>query len=163
MIQQMHHQAADPIPQPVSALAALVHRALRDLKPLSRVPEARVAAIGAQCGEEEIAAAIAWLDDLAQERRAVQDWDRTALNELLRVQDLLHGVLCRVPGCHFEAVAAGLKSPEWRTRIHVAMALDALDRRAALPHLRQALTREQDDQAGQVMVLTLARAESEGA
>ncbi|MCA0205310.1 MAG: hypothetical protein LCH92_13275 [Proteobacteria bacterium] len=162
MIQQMRHQAAGPILQPVSALAALVHRALRDLKPLTRVSEARTAAIAEQCGPAEIEAAIVWLDDLARDRREVQDWDRTALNEILRLQDLLHGILCRVPCDHFDAVAAGLKSPEWRTRIHVAMALDALDRRAALPHLRKALAREQDDQAGQVLVLTLARAESEG-
>lgn len=163
MIQQMQHQAAVSIPRPVSALPALVHQALRDLKPLSRVPDERMAAIGEQCGTAEITAAIAWLDVLARDRREVHDADRTALTEILRLQDVLHGLLCRVPGRHFEAVAAGLRSPEWRTRIHIAMALDALDRRAAMPHLRRALAREQDHQVGQVMALTLARAESEGA
>lgn len=161
MIHQAQQQTAGPVP-PSSVLAPLVQGALRGLKPLTRVPADRIAAIGAQCGAAEIGAAIDWLDELARDLRDVQDWDRTALNEILRLQDLLHGILCRVPCRHLETVAAGLGSPEWRTRIHVAMALDALDRRAALPHLRRALAREEDDQAGQVIVLTLARAESEG-
>ena len=163
MIQQRTCPTTEPMPHPVSDLAVMVKRALRDLKPLARLPDDRIAAIGAQCGRAEIEAAIDWLDALARDRRAVEDWNRPALNENLRLQDLLHRILCRVPRPYFGIVAAGLKSPEWRTRIHVAMALDALDRRAAQPYLRQALEREDDDQAGQVIVLAMARAASEGA
>jgi hypothetical protein len=90
------------------------------------------------------------------------EWDRENQAEIARGQDALRAVLCHVPLRLLDDVARGLQSREWRTRIYVAMALDALDRAAALPILRDALSREQDDYAGQVMVLTLARAESEG-
>lgn len=163
MIQQRCNQITDERACPVFNFEIMVTQALRGLKPFTQLSDEQIGTIGAQCGKAEIEAAVLWLDTLARDREAVEDWNRSALKEMLRLQDLLHRILSRVPARHFKSVAAGLESPEWRTRIHVALALDSLDRRAAEPYLRQALARETDDQVGQIIVLALARAESESA
>ena len=163
MMQQRYSHITDELLRPVASFEMMVTQALRGLKPYAQLPDEQIDAIGGQCGTAEIEAAILWLDTLARDREAVEDWNRPALKEILRLQDLLYRILSCVPARHFASVAAGLESPEWRTRIHVALALDTLDRRAAEPYLRQALAREKDDQAGQVIVLALARAESESA
>ncbi|WP_370205574.1 hypothetical protein [Pararhodobacter marinus] len=161
MFQEQDFQSAGPAPEPVSRLQTMVNRALSDLKPLARLSGERVRLIGAQCGRIEIEAAIVWLDKLARDHCAVEDWDRPSLTGIFQQQDALHRILARVSRHHLGTVAAGLKSAEWQTRIHVALALDTLDRRAAEPYLREALAREKNELAGQVLLLALARAESE--
>jgi hypothetical protein len=145
----------------ISGLTKLVRDFRHDLGPWDELPEERLAAIGEKCGVAEIEAAIVWLDELSREGDALPEWDGDSQDDIARARETLHRILARVPGRYIEIVASGLHSPEWRTRVHIAMALAGHDRTTALPSLRDALAREEDETAHQLITMTLANAESE--
>lgn len=146
----------------MSGLTRLVIDARHDLGPWDRLPKDRLAWIGEKCGAAEIDAAIVWLDELARERDRLPDWDGDGRDDVARAQEMIRGVLANVPGRYIDVVASGLHSPEWSTRAYVAMALAGHGRTVAVPILRDALAREEDDTARQLIAMTLASAESEG-
>lgn len=144
------------------SIRLLLHEAKRDLAPYERLPAARRAAIGGGCGADEIAELIAWLDDLSRAFEALPDWDGDSQDDIAQAQDTLGAILGQVPRAHFGAVAAGLGSPAWRTRVHVVRALLTLDRGRALPILHGAIAREADAAARQIMARMLAETVSGG-
>ncbi|WP_186388281.1 HEAT repeat domain-containing protein [Stappia sp. TSB10P1A] len=162
IVQALAKEWPGPLSNQISALAMLVRDARQDLGPWDELPEDRLAAIGEKCGVAEIVAAIVWLDELSRETDALPEWDGDSQDDIARARAMLHGILARVPGRYIEIVASGLQSPEWHTRVHIAMALAGHDRARALPILRDALTREEDETARQLIAIILADAESEG-
>ena len=141
-------------------IKSLVRDARRDLGPWDELPADRRAQIAGKCGVAEIEAAIAWLDDLSLERDALPGWDGDSNDDIAKAQEMLHGILARVPDRYVEIVARGLSSAQWWTRVHVAAALAGHDRAIALPILRDALAREQDETARQLIAMTVANAEN---
>ena len=146
----------------ISSLKMLVRDTRRDLGPWDDLPEDRLAAIGEKCGVAEIDAAIDWLDELSREGDALPEWDGDSQDDIARAREMLHGILARVARRYVEIVASGLRSPEWRTRVHIAMALAGHDHAVALPILRGALAREENETARQLIAMALANAESDG-
>lgn len=151
-----------PVKSVLSGLAILLRDARRDLGPWDSIPADRLAAIAKKCGIAEIEAAIVWLDELARERDALPDWDGDSQDDIAKAQEVLRDILASVPDRYIEAVAGGLHSPEWGTRVHVALALARHDHASALPILRAALMRETDETARRIVAMVLADAESKG-
>lgn len=151
-----------PLNVQISALDMLVRDARHDLSPLTPMPEDRGKWIGELCGNAEIEAVIARLDELSRERDGLPDWDGDSRDDIARTQELFKRILAHVPARYIEDVAAGLESPQWGTRVYVAVALAGHERAIALPILRDALAREKDETARQLIAMTLANAESEG-
>ena len=151
-----------PLSVQISALDMLVRDARHDLSPLTPMPEDRGQWIGELCGVAEIEAVIAKLDELSRERDGLPDWDGDSRDDIARTQELFKRILAHVPARYIEDVAAGLESPQWGTRVYVAGALAGHDRARALPILRDALAREEDESARQLIAMFLANAESEG-
>ncbi len=162
IVEDLGKEWPGPIFNRISMLTMLVRDARHDLGPWDELPEERLAAIGEKCGVAEIEAAIVWLDELSREGDALPEWDGDSQDDIARARETLHRILARVPGRYIEIVASGLHSPEWRTRVHIAMALTGHDRTTALPILRDALAREEDETARQLITMTLANAESDG-
>lgn len=160
--QDLAQEWPGPFSNQISALTMLLRDARDGLGTWDELPEDRIAWIGGLCGVAEIEHAIGWLNALSREREALPEWDGDSQDDIARTQALLHGILARVPGRYTEVVSSGLRSPEWRTRSHVALALVGHDRAAALPILRDALAREVDDLARQLMTMTLAQLEADG-
>lgn len=161
IVEDLGREWPGPITNRISALTTLVLDARHDLSPYDKTPEDRIASIGSLCGVAEIEAAIIWLDELSRDGNALPDWDGDSQDDIARAREMLHGILARVPRCYVEIVASGLRSPEWRTRVHIAMALAGHDRAVALPILRDALAREEDETARQLIAMTLANTESD--
>src|SRR5690554_550026 len=151
-----------PLNVQISALDMLVRDARHDLSPLTPMPEDRGQWIGELCGVAEIEAAITRLDELSRERDGLPDWDGDSRDDIARTQELFQRILAHVPARYIEDVAAGLESPQWGTRVYVAGALAGHERAIALPILRNALAREKDETARQLIAMALANAESEG-
>ena len=143
-------------------LDRLVREARRDLSPWTPTPEERVAWIGGHCGVAEIEAVIARLDTLSRERDALPEWDGDSQDDIARAQSLFRHILACVPARHIGVVAAGLGSPEWGTRIHVAAALAEHEREAALPSLRDALAAEGDETVRHALTQTIERLDDAG-
>ncbi|MGV3652407.1 MAG: hypothetical protein ACO1OK_13365 [Devosia sp.] len=141
-------------------IKSLVRDARRDLGPWDALPADRRAQIAQTCGVVEIEAAIVWLDELSLARDALPEWDGDSNDDIAQAQEMLHSILARVADCYVETVAKGLSSPQWWTRVHVAAALAGHDRAIALPILRDALAREQDETARQLIAMTVANAEN---
>lgn len=160
--QDLGREWPGPVQNLLSGLTMLVRDARRDLGPWDSLPADRLAAIGEKCGLAEIEAALVWLDDLARERDALPEWDGDSQDDIAKAQEMLHGILASVPDRYIGIVAGGLHSPEWGTRVHIARALAGQDHATALPILREALTRETDETARQLIAMALADAESEG-
>ena len=151
-----------PLNGQISALDMLMRDARHDLSPLTPMPEDRGQWIGELCGVAEIEAAIERLDALSRERDELPDWDGDSRDDIARTQELFQRILAHVPARYIEDVAAGLESPQWGTRVYVAGALAGHERETALPILRDALAREKDETARQLITVILANAESEG-
>ena len=141
-------------------LKNLVREARLDLDPWDELPADRRAAIAEKCGVAEILAAIAWLDELSRKRDALPDWDGDSNDDIAKAQEMRQSILARVPDRYVEFVTRGLSSPHWWTRVHVAAALAGHDRAVALPILRDALAREKDEAARQLIAKSLANAEN---
>ena len=150
-----------PLSVQISALGMLLRDARHDLSPWTPMPEDRGQWIGELCGVAEIEAAIAKLDELSRERDGLPDWDGDSCDDIARTQELFKRILAHVPARYIEDVAAGLESPQWGTRVYAAGALAEHERETALPILRDALTREQDDTVRQLITMILANAESD--
>src|SRR5690606_27212422 len=116
---------AGPINVQISALDMMVRDARHDLSPWTAMPEDQIAWIGERCGIAEIEAAVARLDVLSRERDQLPEWDGDSQDDIARAQELYKRILAHVPTRYIADVAAGLKSPEWGTRIYVAGALTA--------------------------------------
>jgi hypothetical protein len=141
-------------------LKTLVREARQGLEPWDELPADRRAAIAEKCGVAEIQAAIVWLDELSRKRDALPDWDGDSNDDIAKAQEMLQSILARVQDRYVEFVTNGLNSPHWWTRVHVAAALAGHDRAVALPILRDALARETDETARQLIAMTLANAEN---
>ena len=151
-----------PLNVQISALDMLVRDARHDLSPWTPMPEDRGQWIGELCGVAEIEAAITRLDELSRERDGLPDWDGDSRDDIARTQELFKCILAHVPARYILDVAAGLESPQWGTRVYVAGALAEHEHETALPILRDALAREEDESARQLIAMFLANAESEG-
>lgn len=162
IVQDLGREWPGPVLNRISGLKMLVRDARHDLGPWDELPEDRLAAIGEKCGVAEIEAAIDWLDELSREGDALPEWDGDSQDDIARAREMLHGILARVARRYVEIVASGLRSPEWRTRVHIAMALAGHDHAVALPILRGALAREENETARQLIAMALANAENDG-
>lgn len=157
--QELVREWPGPLRNLISGLAMRMQDARRTLGPWDDIPAARLAGIGDQCGIAEIEAAIIWLDDLSRERDALPDWDGDSHDDIARAQESLHAILASVPARYTGIVACGLQSSEWGTRVHIAMALARHDQATALPILREALAREENETARQLIAMALTKAE----
>lgn len=111
-------------------------------------------------GLAEVRAALRQLDDLAREEAATPAGDGDTLDGIARFRALHQSVLAGAPGRYVEDIAEGLRSPHWRTRAHVALALASQAGHAVLPLLREAVAREDHATARDAMAEAIVRAEA---
>lgn len=159
---ELKHEWRGPLSLQISALTDLLEETRHNLNPYDRIPGDRVRWIGERCGVAEIEAAIERLDALSLERDALPKWDGDTQDDIAMAQELFQAILAKVPSRYIEDVAAGLDSAQWGTRSYVALALAEHDRDAALPFLRQALAREDNELVRSMLATAIERLENTG-
>jgi hypothetical protein len=140
-------------------IGAQLRAARAGLSPWELTPADRLATIGRLCGEDEIAEAIAILDDLSAERAALPAWDGDGSDDIAQAQESYVAILGHVPPDCLLSVAAGLASASPDTRRWLTLALEALGP-AALPALRAACDAEPDTNTRQFMTEAVGRLEA---
>ncbi len=125
-------------------LRALIADSTRGTSPvLQNYSESLPSTIAVQCGEEEVAELISFLDEVSVARenhdKGENSWDGDESDDLWRSQmryaSLLPYLIRRFP----LEVAEGLGSSQGYTRFWIAYSFQKSPHRKALPHLKRAL------------------------
>ncbi|MCB1488175.1 MAG: hypothetical protein KDJ88_12050 [Bauldia sp.] len=136
----------------------LIVEAAEGLDPWEAIPEARLTGVAVRCGPAEVAEIVAELEKLAEERRALPEWDGDSSDDIWRVQKMYGDILGQLDPALLGEVAKGFASPDADARMWVVIGLESHGTPALSP-LRERLGSEADETVRQVIAAAIGRLE----